>query len=123
MRRSAINDEIEPITSRLEATLEDVRGLVQNADGRLGPLATSLEGTLEDTRNLVQNADERLGPLVESVEATAAEAQSALAQASKTMAMLEGLAPPDSALAYQLTTTLEKLSAAMDSIRSMADSP
>jgi paraquat-inducible protein B len=42
-----------------------------------------------------------------------------LRQAKKSLELLEGLAPPDSAIAYKLANTLDTLTEAMDNLKSL----
>ncbi len=116
-----IDERITPLASSIEETLQDTRILVRNIDDKVVPLASSMGETLNDTRELVQNIDGRVKPLAASIQETTEAAGAALEQANKTLAMINGFAPEDSALVYEITNTLKTLNEAMESIRAMAD--
>ena len=130
----------------LYLAMEDVRGLIQNIDNRIDPIAVGLEDTIRDTRHLVQRIDSKIDPLQKelsevdrdiqqlitviqsrvkrlaaSIEKTNKSAVAALSQAEKTLKTVEGVTKEDSPVLYELTRTLQQLSAAARSIRVWAD--
>jgi paraquat-inducible protein B len=130
----------------LYLAMEDVRGLIQNIDNRIDPIAVGLEDTIRDTQHLVRRIDSKIDPLQKelsevdrdiqqlitviqsrvkrlaaSMEKTNKSAVAALSQAEKTLKTVEGVTKEDSPVLYELTRTLQQLSAAARSIRVWAD--
>lgn len=98
----------------LNQTLADLQILVKNVNAQVDPLAGSLEKTSKAARVTLHHT-------AASLEATSKAAIAALDQARHTFAKTEGLAEGDSTLGYQLNLTLEELSAAAASLKTLAD--
>ncbi|MEJ2033338.1 MAG: MlaD family protein [Deltaproteobacteria bacterium] len=106
--------EAQKSLQTLNQTLADLQVLVKNVNAQVDPLAGSLEETSKAARvTLHQTAV--------SLQSTSKAAIAALDQARRTFAKTEGLAEGDSSLGYQLNLTLEELSAAAASLRTLAD--
>lgn len=102
--------EIPETIRSMHLALEDVRKLVQNADG-----------TVNEVRGVVKNVDNRIGPLVTSIEKSIQSADTTLTLAQKAIEKIEGTAGEDSTLVYELNKTLEEVSELARSIRVLSD--
>lgn len=143
---ATLNEQAEPIGSRVEGLVDDARTFIQNADSQLKPVAQGLEETLQDTRKLVNDIDEQVEPMSQNINNVLADsrklvqnvdgqlenlephllgavkaAEQALLKITHTLSMLEGLAPQDSALVHELRSALKSLTDAMDSMKHLAD--
>jgi paraquat-inducible protein B len=116
-----IGDQVEPLSTSLKDTLDDTRKLVKNVDGEVQPVTDNLNEALTDARKLLQNVDGQLTEMKPGLQATFKAAEEALVKVTETLSMLQGLAPEDSALVHELRSTLKSLSDAMDSLKSLAD--
>ncbi|MHC4942417.1 MAG: MlaD family protein [Planctomycetota bacterium] len=143
---SKLDEQADPLGSRVREMVEDITKLVNDIDGQVEPVSTSLTGTLDDTRKLVNNIDEEVQPLTDNfnealtdarklvnnvdghleemkpgLQAAVKAAEEALEKTTETLALLQGLAPEDSALVHEIRSTLKSLTDAMDSLKSLAD--
>ncbi len=116
-----IDGQIEPLATSMKDTLDDTQRLVRNVDGQIEPLATSIKDTLDDTQKLARNVNAQVDPVATSVTDTLKSAGDALEQAKETLSVVDGVISEESALYYELTNTLEQLSATARSLRIMAD--
>ena len=117
-----IDDQIEPLASGIDGAVGDVRKLVQNINVQAEPLLSSIKQSSDEVRvalkeveKLVQNVDAQVEPLASSIGKSSDEAQATLKQVNKTFST------EDSPLIYELTNTLEELSAAARSLRTVTD--
>ena len=118
---SRLNEQVTPLAQDLKGLLAETRDTVRKAQGKIDPLSEELSGTLAETRQLVRHVNEKVDPLTEKAIETADAAQAALNQLDQVLATLHGLVPEDSALAWQLSKTLDALTRAMDSLHDLAD--
>ncbi|MGA7874140.1 MAG: MlaD family protein [Desulfoferrobacter sp.] len=116
-----INGQVQPMSKNMEETLEDARKLLQNMNKQVGPLASSIEKTIKDTRGIVQNIDKRIDPLLGTIQETFTATRAALKQVNATLEGIQGATGEGSALHYQVTKTLQELSAAARSVRILTD--
>jgi paraquat-inducible protein B len=77
--------------------------------------------TLESLRQLTDDVSKNVGPIAEDVRAVTGTVAAALKRVEKTLLSLQGLVDPDSPFTYDLQRSLERLGAAADSIRNLAD--
>ncbi len=113
--------EVMDVIRNLNDTLEDVEKLVEDVDKHVDPLLNATEETVRDAQHLVRNVDGRVGTLASSADSAIKAAAVAIEQAQATLKSVEGSAGDDSVLLYELTNTLEELSAASRAIRLLAD--
>lgn len=101
----------------LHDSLHDLQNLIRHLNDKVDPLTSSLELTLTNTRGLEQILNKRLEPFLSTSEKTLVMASETLNQAKSTMATMEAATDRKSAL----EDTLRELSAAARSIRSLTD--
>lgn len=104
-----------------DSTLKEINALVHSMNRELKPMAASIQTTMSATSKLVERIDGKVDPLAAGVMSSVKETRSTLQQARTTLASVQHTVGGDSALRYELTRTLEQLSAAARSIRIMAD--
>ena len=109
-----IDNQVNPIASRLDETLKDYGKLARNIDTHVGPMATSITETARDTQKLVKTADRRLNDVLVS-------AQAALEQAQKALVPVKNFASEDSPFRYNLSQTLQELTEASRAVRELAE--
>jgi paraquat-inducible protein B len=115
-----VDARIDPLLTSVDEGLSEFRTLVRRIDASVDPLVADADGTMDDLRALLQAANDRIGPLADGVEETTTAATRALQEATSTLAAARGLVPENSALAYQLTTTMEALTGALDAVKDLA---
>jgi paraquat-inducible protein B len=113
--------EIKPLAANLREVVMDARKLVQNVDGQVGPLASNLNETIQEAKGTIKNIDSRIGPLGESIEKTIKAAEATVTVAQKTLEGVEANIGENSALYYELNSTLEEVRGLARSIRVLAD--
>lgn len=117
----SISAEVKPVSKNMEETLADARKLLQNVNRQVGPLTSSIEKTIKDTRGIVQNIDKRIDPLLGTIQQTFTATRAALKQVNATLEGIQGATGEGSSLHYQVTKTLQELSAAARSVRILTD--
>ncbi|HOO37266.1 MAG TPA: MlaD family protein [Deltaproteobacteria bacterium] len=105
----------------MNQTLKDLQLLVQSLNDQIDPLSKGFQGTISEAQEFVRNFDKKITTLQTDIDQAAIAARDALAQAEKTFGAIESVTSEDSALIYQVTSTLEELSSAARSIRAWAD--
>ncbi len=135
---------IKEIFAKLDSTLEGVEKLVNSPETH--QTVASMNQMLKDIDKLAKNLDERVGPLAASLERTSDAAHGTFVQAEKTLAMKEGVpgeiasgirdtlktarltleetqrvVAQNANLGYELSRTLEQMTAMSRSLRSLAD--
>lgn len=118
---TALNERFVPLAGEMESLLAETRAAVRKAQAKIDPLAEDLSGTLAETRRLVARVDEKVEPLGREFLHTTRTARAVLERADKTLAAFQGLVPEDSALAWQVSTTLESVGRAMDALNDLAE--
>ena len=116
-----IDNRVEPIAVKIEETLTDTQHLVRRIDSKIDPLEKELSELDKDFQQLIIMIRTRVKQLATSMEKTNKSANAAMVQAEKTLKTVEGITKEDSPLSYELTQTLQQLSAAARSIRVWAD--
>ena len=116
-----LNNRIDPLASDMEKTLADARKLLQDIDGHINPIASELKETVKETRRFIANTDKRMGPVASGIEETLKVARSAVKQAEDTLSTLDKATGDNSALRYELSSSMRELTSAARSIRSLAD--
>jgi len=121
MEKAATSPELMKSIHNMNMALEDTRRLIENINSNVDPIAADIKGTLEDSRKMVQNFDRHSSSLQSSIEKTAEAARAAMVQAEKTLKAVESASSGDSPAMHQLSLTLEKVSDASYSLRSLSD--
>ena len=121
MEKAATSPELLQSIRSLNLALEDVRKLVENINGNIKPLASDIKGTLDDSRKMFQNFDKNSTALQVSIEQAAEATRASMIQAEKTFHAVERASSEDSPVMYQLSQTLEQISATADSLRALSD--
>jgi|GEM_PF-296651 len=116
---SATNEKLVSVAGELERFLANSRRLVENVDRRFEPISENLDGALTDARELMRSMDGHIEPLIADVHKLSGSAEAVMQEAQKSLALLSGLVPADSAVMFKLTTTLESFSQAMDNLKSL----
>ena len=113
--------DIQGLSSEARVLLKDFREVAQGLNRELVPLVSDLDDTIRDTQNLVRNIDSQVAPLSSGFKELADSAHMSLEQSQEMLSALQGVVGKDSALPYQITSTLKELKAAARSIRALAD--
>lgn len=113
------NIDLKKLVDSATATLDSVRDIA--ASGEVKGALASLDRTLQSVQKLSRSLDGAVGPLAESLSTTAERAQLLEDELRKTLDSTRSLIEPGSPLSYQLQTTLEDVSAAARSVRSLAE--
>ncbi|HHO76462.1 MAG TPA: MCE family protein [Deltaproteobacteria bacterium] len=119
--RMANSQELAESFHTMNQTLKDLQHLIKGIDSRIDPIASGIEATVGDAQNFVRNFDKQISSLQSNIDLAAKAARGAMLQAEKTFDSIENITSGDSALIYQMTRTLEELSAAARSIRAWTD--
>jgi paraquat-inducible protein B len=108
--------------------LEDIDALAKDIDARLGPLATSLTKTSESAQGVLVQAEKTLkmnegvpGEIASDLKETLKASRRALDEAQKTMAGLKQIADQNADIGYDISRSLEEMTALSRSLRSLAD--
>jgi paraquat-inducible protein B len=109
-----VRGEVGPLATNLNETVQDIRKLVQNADSKVTSLASNLDG-------VIQKVDSRIDPLAGSIDGTIKSAEATLVMAQKAIERVEGTVGDKSTLVYELSKTLEEVSALARSVRVLSD--
>lgn len=121
VEKAVTSPELTESIRSLNLALNDVRSLVKNIDGTIEPLSSDIRGTLEDTRKLVRDFDRHASSLQASIDRASDATRRAMEQAEKTFGAMEHASAADSPVMYQLSQTLDEISATADSIRALSD--
>ncbi len=110
---------LEELVNKLMHAVEGIDKLVHSPE--LSGSISALQQALNDFGALVKNIDGEVDPVAASFSKTAEAAQAALDQINKTFEAIEGTTGKDSPLYHEINNVIEDLSAAVRSIRVMAD--
>ncbi|GJL64363.1 MAG: paraquat-inducible protein B [Nitrospirales bacterium] len=113
--------DLKGLVAESRILVKDLRDLTQVMNRELTPVMTGLDETIRDTQRLVGQIDSQVQPLSGDFREVAKSARMSLKQTQETLLAIRGVAGKDSALPYQLTSTLKELKAAARSIRGLAD--
>jgi len=81
----------------------------------------SLDQTLNELQALIKNINNQIGPLTSGVDENFKALRVTLEQTQKTLSTFEKIAREDSSLRFQLSETIEQVSDAARSLRTLAD--
>ena len=115
------NRDLTSLAENVERAVQDVRQLVQRVDGHVDPIASTMEVAVRDAGKLIGNFDEQVRPVTLEIVKTAETARVALEEAKRAIATAGDAAGEGSALREELTRALGELSAAARAIRILAD--
>ena len=121
IEKAVTSPELTESIRSLNLAINDVRTLIQNIDGTIQPLSSDIRGTLEDTRKLVRDFDSHAASLQASIDRASDATSKAMEQAERTFGAMEHASAADSPVMYQLSQTLDEISATADSIRALSD--
>ena len=113
--------EFKDSIASLNLALTDMRTLIRDIDRQVIPMSSELKSAIADARRLIGNADAGIARMQEDIDRTAQAAQAAMSRAENAFGSIESTTTGESSLAYQLSETLEEISAAAESIRNLAD--
>lgn len=99
---------------KLDQILSTLQVLINRLNQDFGPLVNDIEGTISDTRDLINSVNQQVVPLARSTEDT-------LKQARESLLALEDMASEGSPMTTDFARTLNDLSEAARSIRTLAD--
>lgn len=116
-----IDSQVEPMAINVEDTALAAQATLKEAKDTLASAKTDINRTLKDIHKLVENVDGHVKPVATSFVGAADAARDTLQQGKKTLSTIDESLEEGSPLHYELFQTLEELSAAARSIRSLAD--
>lgn len=99
---------------KLESILDRLQNVVAKLDNRIDPMMDDVEGTMNDTRRLINNVNSQVTPVANNT-------RQILAQVEKSLAALDEITSPDSPIYSETSNTLNELTEAARSIRSLTD--
>jgi paraquat-inducible protein B len=108
--------------------LKDLDAVARDMDARLEPLAASLTSTSDAARSTLVQAEKTLkmsegvpGEIASDIKETLKASRSTLEEAQKTMAGFKQIADQNANLGYDMSRTLEQMTALSRSLRSLTD--
>ncbi len=113
------NLPIEPLVDDIRRAVQGIDQLVRSPE--IIKTIRDLDEALLAFKELTRKVEGQIEPLATSFNETLAVAQGALKQAEETLATVKGVVEEDSVLHYQVTNALAELSAALHSVRVLAD--
>lgn len=116
-----VNGRAEPILSKLDGALGEAYGVLHDVRPHVTPLMADVREVAKGARTLVQEVNSHTGKLVSSLEAVLKTADQAMKKADSTLGSLGSVVGEDSGVRHELYTALKELSAAARSIRTLAD--
>lgn len=116
-----LNGIIGPVGENLNATLTDVRRLVNHVDDKVDGMAGSIEQAGAQVGELAQSVEGQLPPLIRDLRGTARSADSAFVAATRALTKVDTLMADNSPLQVELLNSLRNLSAAARSLKNFAD--
>jgi paraquat-inducible protein B len=116
-----VDHRIGPIAGGIGSTLISMDKLIGNTDRRIDRVASGLETTVAQIRDLLSNVNHKIDDLSTELAQTAGATRSALNRVDGTLSSVQGVVKNHAEIPYELSQTLNDLSAAARSIRSLAD--
>ncbi|WP_447970327.1 MlaD family protein [Nitrospira sp. M1] len=113
--------DVKGLVTESRILVKDLRDLTHVMNRELMPVMAGLDDTIRETEDLVGNINSQVQPLTGSFQEVAESARMSLKQTQETLSAIRRVAGKDSALPYQLASTLKELKAAARSIRVLAD--
>jgi paraquat-inducible protein B len=138
LSRTLENIPFEQIAEKLTKSIEGIERIINSPE--LGSTLKSLDAAIKDIQTLVRNVDDKIGPLTKEYGALAtnaneeldrvgaavakmlAAAEKASDQANRLMVKTGDVTSANSPVVYELTRSLQDLSSAARSLRTMSDS-
>jgi len=135
--RTLENIPFDKIAEKLTKSIEGIERIINSPD--LGATLTSLTAAIKDIQTLVRNVDDKIGPLTKEYGALATNAneeldrvsaavakmldaaEKASDQANRLMVKTADVTSANSPVVYELTRSLQDLSSAARSLRTMSD--
>lgn len=116
-----IDRRTEPLADGIGKTITSVDHLLNNTDRRIDRVSTGIETTVKEMRDLLANVNRKIDILSSDITQTAGVARNALGRVDGTLSSVQGVVSNNSQLPYELSRTLNELTAAARSIRTLAD--
>ena len=110
---------LDELVNKLTSAVEGIDRAINSPE--FGESISNFNQALKEAHKLIKDINSQIGPLSSNLESTAKSASAAVAQAEETLKSIEGVLGEDSPVIYQLSTTLEELSAAARSLRVLTD--
>ena len=137
LSRTLANIPFEQIAEKLTKSIEGIERIINSPE--LGTTLTSISVAIKDIQTLVRNVDDKIGPLTKEYGALASNAneeldkvsaavakmldaaEKASDQANRLMVKTSDVTSANSPIVYELTRSLQDLSSAARSLRTMSD--
>jgi len=116
-----LQGSIGPVGENLNATLVDIRRLVNHVDDRVDGMAGSIEKAGDQVGELAQSVEGQLPPLISDLRSTARSVDNASSAATRALTKVDILMADNSPLQVELLSSLRNLSAAARSLKNFAD--
>jgi paraquat-inducible protein B len=114
IERIVNSPELSSTIKSLDGAIKDIQSLVRNVDNKIGPLAS-------EYGLLAKNVNGEIDKLADAIAKTLATAEQATEQAKQFMIKTGDVTSANSPVVYELTRTLQELSAAAQALRTMSD--
>ncbi|HNY64705.1 MAG TPA: MlaD family protein [Deltaproteobacteria bacterium] len=112
---------IDELVSKLAVTVDEISSLARTLNGNTGPLLAEFRATLAETRSLIDSLGAQSTVIRTQVEKTLEATSSAMREVEGLTSSLERAGAGGQPIATQLAESLQKVSAAADSLRALAD--
>ena len=113
--------ELASSLKSLDAALQDIQKLARNVDRQVDPLSGSVISAADEYGKLAKNINAELSTMSEVLEKTLASAQATAEKMEKTLSNSASITADGSPVMHELTRSLQELSEAARSMRSLAD--
>lgn len=108
------DSQVNQISDSVQTTLVDTRALLKDA-------SKNLDGVSSDARKLLQDVNVQVKPVVQKIRIVLDSAKKAMDGATKTLISMDGLVGNRSNTRHKLNRTLDEISAAAKSLKSLMD--
>lgn len=115
------SNELTTTFSSLNSSLAEMMALLTDLRENIGPTFRKLDKTLIRFEKFAGLADKEITSISTDASAALIAAEKAFAQAELALKSVDGAVAVDSPIRYEITTSLQELSAAARSIRAMAE--
>jgi paraquat-inducible protein B len=137
LSRTLANIPFDQLAEKLTKSIEGIEHIINSPE--TGATLTSLAAAVKDIQSLVRNLDDKIGPLTKEYGALATNAneeldkvgaavakmleaaEKASAQADRLMVKTSDVTSANSPVVYELTRSMQDLSSAARSLRTMSD--
>lgn len=109
-----LNNKVNKISDGIQTTMGDA----QNA---LKDTSKNIRGVSLDARKLIQDVDSEIKPVMKNIQTVLNSARTAMVQAEKTLVTVDGFLGDRSDTRHKLNRTLDEISAAAKSLKSLMD--